>query len=76
MQAVREPANEHDANAAAIHAGRPAKNIGYVNKQRAAWVAKLLDAGQELDGIIFQSKASSPRVLLTSPEMLAYLQRD
>jgi hypothetical protein len=76
VQAVREPGNEHDANAVAIHAGRPAKKIGYVNKQRAAWVAKMLDAGQELDGIIIQSKAASPRVLLTTPEMLAYLQRD
>lgn len=76
VQAVREPANDHDANAVAIHLGRPAKKIGYVNKQRAAWVAKLLDAGEELDGIIIQSKASSPRVLLTTPEMLAYLQRD
>jgi hypothetical protein len=76
VQAVREPDNEHDVNAVAIHAGRPANKIGYVNKQRAAWVAKLLDAGQELDGIIIQSKAASPRVLLTTPEMLAYLQRD
>lgn len=76
VKAVREPTNEHDANAVAIYMGRPAKKIGYVNKQRAAWVAKLLDAGQELDGIVIQSKAASPRVLLTTPEMLAFLQRD
>ncbi|RAX16355.1 hypothetical protein DC347_11130 [Pseudarthrobacter sp. AG30] len=76
VRAVREPANEHDSNAVAIYAGPPAKKIGYVNKQRATWVAKLLDASQELDGIIIQSKASSPRVLLTTPEMLAFLQRD
>lgn len=73
VQAVREPDNEHDPNAVAITTGRPAKKIGYVNKQRAAWVAKLLDAGEELDGIIIQSKAASPRVLLTTSEMLAYL---
>jgi hypothetical protein len=76
IQAVREPNNEHDANAVAITTGRPAKKIGYVNKQRAAWVAKVLDAGQELDGIIIQTKAASPRVLLTTPQMLAYLRRD
>lgn len=75
VQAVREPNNEHDANAVAITTGRPAKKIGYVNKQRATWVAKLLDAGQQLDGIVIQSKAASPRVLLTTPEMLVYLQR-
>lgn len=76
VQAVREPNNEHDANAVAITTGRPAKKIGYVNKQRATWVAKLLDAGQELDGIVIQSKAASPRVLLTTPEMLVYLRRE
>lgn len=76
VQASREPDNEYDANAVAITTGRPAQKIGYVNKQRVAWVAKLLDAGQELDGIIIQSKAASPRVLLTTPELLAYLQRD
>lgn len=76
VQALREPDNEYDANAVAITTGRPVQKIGYVNKQRAAWVAKLLDAGQELDGIIIQSKAASPRVLLTTPEMLAHLQRD
>lgn len=75
VQAVREPDNEHDANAVAITTGRPAKKIGYVNKQRAAWVAKLLDSGEELDGIIIQSKAASPRVLLTTSEMLTFLQR-
>jgi hypothetical protein len=76
VQAVREPDNEHDGSAVAIYTGRPAKKIGYVNKQRAAWVAKLLGTGQELDGIIIQSKAASPRVLLTTAEMLAYLRRD
>ena len=43
------------------HDWPPRKKIGYVNKQRAAWVAKLLDAGQELDGIIIQSKAANNR---------------
>jgi hypothetical protein len=76
VHAVREPDNEHDANAVTIHAGRPSKKIGHVNKQRAAWVAKLLHAGQELDGIVIQSKDASPRVPLTTPEMLTYLQRD
>ncbi|MEE2522512.1 HIRAN domain-containing protein [Pseudarthrobacter sp. J75] len=71
----REPDNEHDANAVAITAGRPATKIGYVNKQRAKWVAELLDGGQELDGLVIQSKTSSPRILLTTPEMLAYLRR-
>jgi hypothetical protein len=71
---LREPDNEHDANAVALTAGRPAAKIGYVNKQRAKWVAELLDSGQELSAIVIQTK-SSPRALITTPEMLAYLQR-
>jgi hypothetical protein len=71
VQIMREVDNEHDRNAVAITTGRSGQKIGYVNKQRAAWVAKLLDAGQELDGIIFQTKAASPRVLLAPPEMLS-----
>lgn len=71
----READNEHDANAVAITTGRAATKIGYVNKQRAKWVADLLDKGQELDGIVIQTKSSSPRVLLTTPEILAHLRR-
>jgi hypothetical protein len=72
---LREPDNEFDPNAVAITVGRPATKIGYVNKQRAKWVAELLDAGQELDGIIIQTKASSPRVLITTPEVLEHLRK-
>ncbi|MBT2535882.1 HIRAN domain-containing protein [Arthrobacter sp. ISL-69] len=71
----READNEHDANAVAITTSRAATKIGYVNKQRAKWVADLLDKGGELDGIVIQTKSSSPRVLLTTPEMLAHLRR-
>ncbi|MBT2533910.1 HIRAN domain-containing protein [Arthrobacter sp. ISL-48] len=68
----RESDNEHDPNAVAIMAGRPERKIGYVNKQRAKWVAELLDGGQELEGLVIQMK-SSPRVVVTTPEMLAHL---
>ncbi|MDI3241647.1 MULTISPECIES: HIRAN domain-containing protein [unclassified Arthrobacter] len=71
----READNEHDANAVAITIGRSATKVGYVNKQRAKWVAQLLDSGQKLEGIVLQSKAASPRVLLTTPEILAHLRR-
>ena len=75
VAARREPDNEHDANAVAITFGRPERKIGYVNKQRAKWVAELLDGGQKLEGLVIQSKVSSPRVLVTTPEMLAHLRR-
>lgn len=70
----RESDNEYDANAVAIMAGRPERKIGYANKQRAKWVAELLDGGQELEGLVIQTK-SSPRVLLTTPAMMAHLRR-
>lgn len=69
-----EPDNEYDTNAVAIHVGRPERKVGYVNKQRAKWVAELLDSGQQLEGLVIQTK-SSPRVLVTTPEMLAHLRR-
>jgi hypothetical protein len=72
---VREPENEHDPNAVAITIGRPGRKIGYVNKQRARWVAELLDDGQDLDALVIQTQTSSPRVLITTPETLAYLRR-
>lgn len=75
ITAMREPDNEHDANAVAIVVGRPGKKAGYVNKQRAKWVAELLDGGEELTGLVIQAKASSPRVVLTTPGMMEYLRR-
>jgi hypothetical protein len=71
---LREPGNEYDPNAVALTAGRPAAKIGYVNKQRAKWVAEMLDSGHELSAIVIQTKAS-PRALITTPEMLEYLRR-
>ena len=73
---LREPTNEHDSNAVALTTGRPARKFGYVNKQRAKWVAERLDNGQALTALVIQSKAASPRVLITTPEMLAYLRRE
>lgn len=70
----RESDNEHDANAVVIMAGRPERKIGYVNKQRAKWVAELLDGGQQVEGLVIPAK-SSPRVLLTTPDMMAHLRR-
>jgi len=52
----REPDNSHDRNAIAVlAAGRP---IGYYNKQMAAKLAKLMDAGLVLEAIAL---AGSPR---------------
>lgn len=60
----REPENEFDPNAVAITVGELSGKVGYVNKQRARWIAEILDAGGELSGIVIQTKAASPRVLV------------
>lgn len=71
----REPDNDHDPNAVAITTGRQARTIGYVNKQRARWVAALLDGGTPLHAVVIQTKAASPRVLIAPPQTLEALRR-
>ncbi|WNM65738.1 hypothetical protein SEA_VULPECULA_28 [Arthrobacter phage Vulpecula] len=71
---AREPDNAHDPNAVALTIGRPAAKFGYVNQQRAKWIAELIDGGQELRALVLHT--SSPRVLITTTEMLAHLQRE
>jgi hypothetical protein len=60
----REPKNEFDPNAVAITIGKSSRKVGYVNKQRARWIAAILDAGGELSGIVIQTKVASPRILV------------
>ena len=82
MSLVREPHNEHDGNAIAVHAaaGRP---VGYVGKRSAAGLSRLLDTGTRLDAvsIAFDSSAATGRpggvrVLAGSPELVRHLLRD
>ena len=72
----REPENEFDPNAVAITIGKSSRKVGYVNKQRAKWVASILDGGSELSGIVIQTKTGIPRVLIAPPETLAALTQD
>jgi hypothetical protein len=71
----REPDNEYDPNAVAITMGREARKIGYVNKQRARWIAALLDGGTPLRAVVIQTKAASPRVLIAPPQTLQALRQ-
>ena len=82
MSLVREPQNEHDGDAIAVHAaaGRP---VGYVNKRTAAGLSRLLDTGTRLDAIsiAFDSSDATGRrggvkVLAGSPELVRHLLRD
>ncbi|QOR69129.1 HIRAN domain-containing protein [Ruania alkalisoli] len=80
VRLVREPDNEHDPSAVAVYAEKARRPAGYVNKQNAKRLARLLDAGDELVAISTRGSAagrdgSAPVVLVTSPEILAHLQR-
>lgn len=46
-----EPENPHDPNAVALHAPRASKPFGYVQRGRAAVVAKRLAAGEDLAAV-------------------------
>lgn len=80
VRLVREPDNEHDANAIAVHPGTGRGPLGYVNKQNAARLARRLDVGDELVAITL---TGSPRgaddepltVLVTDPATLEQLRR-
>lgn len=68
---VREPGNQYDRNAVAIHAP-DAGLIGYVNKQNAARLAKHMDSGEEYSAMFTCGNApgagnGNPVALLIAP---------
>lgn len=68
---VREPGNQHDRNAVAIHAPN-AGLIGYVNKQNAARLAKHMDSGEEYSAMFTCGNApgvgnGNPVAMLIAP---------
>lgn len=80
VQLVREPHNEHDPNAVAVHATGAAKRGGYVNKMNAKRIASRLDQGEELSAISVRGDRAGkeelrPVVLVASPSVLAHLRR-
>lgn len=48
---VREPNNEHDPNAVAVHAGSPGRVVGYVDRSNAKRLAAALATGEEWQAI-------------------------
>ncbi|MBG6239890.1 hypothetical protein IWX78_002880 [Mycetocola sp. CAN_C7] len=77
---VREPDNEHDSNAVAVHAANVSGVVGYVNKGMAPGIAKALDAGEQLTAIALRGSLAgrnndAVKVIATSPKLMAHLQR-
>lgn len=67
---VREPTNPHDKNAVAVWAGN--RQLGHVNKQMAAGLARDLDAGAELVVMSF----GGLRWVAGSPAVMQWLSVD
>ncbi|MDQ0895792.1 HIRAN domain-containing protein [Agromyces ramosus] len=73
----REPNNEHDRNAIAV-VGTAGK-LGYVNKQMAARLAKLIDGGEQFKAIVVGGapageQSSRVQVIAADPALIAHLQ--
>lgn len=69
---VREPNNEHDSNAVAIHGSPDHGALGHVNKQMAVGLAKVMDSGEPLMAIALSS--SPLKVVAGSPAVMAWIQ--
>lgn len=80
VRLAREPQNEYDPNAVAIWPTRGPGPIGYVNRQNAARLSKLLDADESLEAITMSGspagKDEEPvTVLVARPGVVAHLLR-
>jgi hypothetical protein len=68
LELRRDPANEHDASAIAVHAG--GEQIGWVPRELAAELAPELDAGRPWSAIALREQRLSPRDPRTGLTML------
>ena len=56
----RDPSNEHDPNAIAVHAG-DGQQVGWVPRDLAAELAPALDDGEPWSAIVLREQRRSPR---------------
>ena len=59
LELRRDPGNEHDPNAIAVHAG--GEQVGWVPRELAAELAPRLDAGETWSAIVLREQRRSPR---------------
>jgi len=76
----REPDNEHDPNAVAVSAQGDSRIIGYINKGKAARLAKKMDAGTVFSAVAIAGERKGQSggkiaVVAAEPEVLAHLLR-
>jgi HIRAN domain len=66
----RDPENEHDPNAIAVHGPGGGEQVGWVPRELAEEIAPSLDAGREWSAIVLREARVSPRDPRTGLTML------
>ena len=79
VRLVREPNNIHDENAIAVYAG--SVKAGYVNKQNAARLSRVMDSGRDVEAISTRGARAGedsnvPQILAGEPKVIAHLLRE
>jgi hypothetical protein len=57
----RDPSNEHDPNATAVHLALSGEQLGWVPREVAEELAPELDAGTPWSAIVLRERRASPR---------------
>jgi HIRAN domain len=61
LELRRDPGNEHDPNAIAVHAANGGEQVGWVPREIAAELAPDLDAGRPWAAVVLREQRYSPR---------------
>jgi hypothetical protein len=70
LELRRDPGNEHDPNAIAVHAPDGGQQLGWVPREIAAELAPELDAGRPYATVVLREQRRSPRDLRHGLTML------
>jgi hypothetical protein len=70
LELRRDPDNEHDPNAIAVHAGGGGEQLGWVPREVAAEVAPDIDADKPWSALVLREQRASPRDPRTGLTML------
>jgi HIRAN domain len=82
LELRRDPANEHDPNAIAVHAADGGEQVGWVPREIAVELAPDLDAGRPWTAVVLREQRRSPRdprhgltMLLARGERVEFVDR-
>jgi HIRAN domain len=70
LELRRDPGNEHDPNAIAVHAPGDGGQVGWVPRELAGEIAPEMDAGRPWSAVVLREQRASPRDPRTGLTML------